>query len=183
MQMSPEGRKQLIEAFEGLRLTAYRDPAGIWTIFYGHTSRAGEPLVMQGMMGTAEEADRVLSSDLLSVEIGVNACIKAAVRQREFDAMVDLAYNIGLGNFRSSSVLRFFNQGYKQACADAFLLWHRLHGYVLPSLTRRREAERAWFLGLSPIVPVNDPVHLVDHPDLLRTRVANRIALALKPGA
>ena len=129
MQVSGKGRR-LIEAFEGRRLEAYRNSAGVWTIGYGHTARAGKPVPAAGMSISPAMADQILTDDLHAVEKGVLAAIKRPMAQGQFDAMVSLAFNIGLGAFRSSSVARAFNRGQVPLAANAFRLWVRAGGNV-----------------------------------------------------
>jgi len=183
MQVSVRGR-QLIEAFEGLRLAAYRDTVGIWTIGYGHSSRAGRPVPVSGMVITAAAADLILSNDLQAIEAGVLAAIKRPMEQGQFDAMVSLAFNIGLGAFRSSSVARYFNRGQPILAADAFRLWVRAGGKVLPDLVRRREAERQEFLfsassDAAAVSTACSAAHKLDCPHGLLQRVASRLELTL----
>ncbi len=182
MQTSEHGRK-LIEAFEGLRLKAYRDAASIWTIGYGHTERAGKPAPTAGMSITEAEADSILAGDLQGVEKGVLAAIKRPMEQGQFDAMVSLAFNIGLGAFRSSSVARYFNRGEPVMAANAFRLWDRAAGKVQPGLARRREAERSEFMGAVfedvSSASILQTIHKVDHPHSFLQRVGARLELAL----
>jgi lysozyme len=173
MHMSTAARRALIECFEGLRELAYHDCAGILTVGFGHTTAAGQPRVTPGLRVTAGEADVILARDLARIEEGVSASLRRPAAQREFDALVDLAFNVGLGALRSSSLLRDFNRGDKQAAADGFLAWTGCNGRRLPGLLRRREAERAWFLGAAPA----DLAHRADCPDSLMRRAINRVAL------
>lgn len=147
MKMSEQGRKALVEASEGCMLKAYRDCVGVWSVGFGHTSACGAPIVSPGLRITAADADNTLAHDLERFEHGVEALLKREPLQCEFDALVDLAFNIGLGNFRSSSLLRFYNAGKRLAAADAFLDWNRAGGRVISGLTHRRALERSWFLG------------------------------------
>lgn len=189
LQMSQPARAGLVERFEGLRLFAYRDSVGVWTIGYGHTARAGRPWPAAGMWLTAESADRLLSADLAMFEAALNGAIKVATLQREFDALVSWAFNVGVGAMQSSSLLRAFNQCAKAQAADGLLAWDRAGGAVLAGLVNRRQAERAWFLGVAPPEPVSlmgaddQPLgdhlaHALDHPDNFLTRVAARLELA-----
>jgi lysozyme len=166
---------------KGLRLTAYRDVAGIWTIGYGHTAAAGNPKPVAGMAITEAQADAILSGDLHSFEIGVLAAIKRPMEQGQFDAMVSLAFNIGIGAFRSSSVVRWFNRGDPIAAANAFRLWDRAGGKVQSGLARRREAERSQFLsaGCVPSASIVETTRKVDNPHSLPQRVTARLELAL----
>jgi GH24 family phage-related lysozyme (muramidase) len=182
MRTSASGRK-LIESFEGLELKAYRDCVGVWTIGYGHTAKAGKPVPVAGLTITQAMADMILSDDLHAFETGVLAAIKRPMEQGQFDAMVSLAFNIGLGAFRSSSVARYFNRGQPLLAADAFLLWARAGGIVQLGLMRRREAERHAFLFASPpdLPSVHETAmaHAVDNPHGPVQRMAARAELEL----
>ena len=140
---------QMIERDEGDRLTSYPDPAtggDPWTIGYGHTG----PDVTPGLTITEEQAQVLLAGDLHRFEEGVHEAIgSAATTDGQFSAMVSLSYNIGLGNFTKSSVLRFHTQGQYQSAADAFLLWDKAAGKVMAGLVRRRRQEREAYLGLA----------------------------------
>jgi lysozyme len=136
----------LIKRFEGLKLDAYQDVAGIWTIGYGHI-RGVQP----GMHITPEQADDALSDDLAAAENAVgSATAKFQTSDNQYSAMVSLCFNIGSGNFRASTLLREHIAGEFGAAANAFLMWNksRVHGVLQPvdGLTRRREAERTLYL-------------------------------------
>jgi len=96
MRMSAEGLG-LVKEFEGLRLKAYKCPAAVWTIGYGHTSAAGAPTVNPGMEITKEEAEAILKRDMVQYEAGVEKLVKVELTQGQFDALVDFAYNAGVG--------------------------------------------------------------------------------------
>ena len=140
----------LIREFEGFRAKAYLDRLAkppVWTIGYGTTAAAGVGIVPKaGMTITKEEAEWYLQKAVEKFAATIRTAIKAPVNENEFAAMVSLAYNIGPGGFRKSSVLRHFNAGDKARAADAFRLWNKAGGKVLNGLIRRREAERALFL-------------------------------------
>lgn len=137
----------MIKDDEGLRLEAYRGPSGAWLIGYGH----GGGDVAQGMRITADEAEALLRADLAVIEDVIKSAVTVPLNADELSAMVDLAYNIGTGAFRDSTVLRELNAGNREAAADAFLLWDKitLNGelVVSPVLAERRKTERAIFLG------------------------------------
>lgn len=140
---------ELIKEFEGYRANAYRCPAGVWTIGYGHTSMAGAPVVKRGMRVTRDEAHEILKNDLLKYEKQVNHALGDHVKKlnsNQYSACVSLCYNIGGGNFKSSSVVRYIKYGELDVAADKFLLWNKAGGRVLRGLTRRRKAERELFL-------------------------------------
>jgi lysozyme len=137
---------ELIKHFEGFEPKAYRCPAGVWTIGYGHTSEAGNPKVIKGMKVTAREASDILARDLEKFETAVMKTITRTPSENQFSAMVSLCYNIGPGAFAKSSVARLFNAGDVKAAADAFMRWNKAAGRVLPGLLKRRVEERHLFL-------------------------------------
>lgn len=148
MKTSPDGLA-LIKKFEGLRLTAYPDPGTggePWTIGYGTTSSAGVGKITKGMKISQVQAESMLVRSLVAYEAGVLKTLSGSPAQRQFDAMVSLAYNIGLTNFSRSSVVKYLNAGQVEKAAGAFLLWNKAAGRVMPGLTRRRAAERDLFL-------------------------------------
>jgi lysozyme len=134
------GRK-LTESFEGLRLVAYQDQGGIWTVGYGHTG----PEVHDGYTITAAQADQLLAHDVTTAENAVKRFVTVALTQNEFDAMVDLAFNIGAGNFLKSTLLRLVNQNNFAAAADQFARWNKVSGKVNAGLARRRMSEEELF--------------------------------------
>ena len=131
----------LIKEFEGCRLEAYLDAIGIPTIAYGHTG--GVKLCDKV---TQEEADELLHGDLLNAEECVTKWVKVRILQEEFDALVSLVFNIGCGNFRTSTLLKLLNVCDFNGAADQFLVWNKAGQKTLPGLVRRREAERKLFL-------------------------------------
>lgn len=152
----------LVKKWEGCKLTAYKCPANVWTIGYGHTSAAGEPKVVQGMKISADEAERILAQDLVKYEQAVERAITRPMTQPQFDAMTSLCFNIGQGAFAGSSVARRFNEGNISGAADAFLMWNKAGGRVLTGLENRRKDERAHFLKSAPVTaPQPKPVEPV----------------------
>jgi lysozyme len=131
----------LIESFEGLKLTAYQDSVGVWTIGWGHTKG-----VKRGQKITREEAEEFLREDLAEAAHGVEKAIKVDIGDNEFGACVSLAFNIGVGAFAGSSIVRYINRNQFDRAADAFLNWNHAGGEVVKGLTRRRQAERKLFL-------------------------------------
>ena len=136
----------LVKQFEGLRLDAYQDVAGIWTIGYGHTRG-----VFPTMRMTQAQADAALNDDLQGAEnVVTDAVSGCATTANQFSAMVSLCFNIGSANFRSSTVLREHRAGAYQDAANAFLLWDKstINGVLteIAGLLRRREAERTLYL-------------------------------------
>jgi lysozyme len=136
--------RELVKSFEGLRLDAYRCPAGILTVGFGSTG----PHVKEGMTISLDEAETLLSADLARFERGVEAMTETVpTSDDQFAALVSLAFNIGLGAFAGSTVLKRHKLGNRIGAANAFLMWNRAKGQVLKGLTRRREAERRLYLG------------------------------------
>ena len=135
MKTSPKGIA-LIKEFEGLRLKAYKCPGGVWTIGYGHT--AG---VKSGMVITEAQAEEYLKADLIVFERYLNG-LGLALNQNQFDALVSFIYNVGTGNFSSSTLLRKVRANPQDnSIMDEFLRWVYSKGRVLPGLQRRRLAE------------------------------------------
>jgi lysozyme len=137
----------LTKGFEGLRLEAYRDCAGIWTIGYGHTG----PSLLEGMRISEAEAEMLLRADLADAVRCVNRAVTAEIAQPQFDAMVDFCFNAGRGNFLQSTLLRKVNLEDFEGAAAQFGLWVHAGGKVVAGLVRRRNAERAMFAaGIAP---------------------------------
>lgn len=133
----------LIKSFEGLRLKAYRDAVGIWTIGYG-TTRGVQP----NMEITEAQAEAFLQEDLARFEEAINSAVEAPINDNQFAALVSFTYNVGSGALRSSTLLRLLNaKEHVRAIADQFPRWNKAGGRALAGLTRRRNAERALFLG------------------------------------
>jgi lysozyme len=147
MRMSEKGLT-LLKEFEGCILKAYKCPAGVWTIGYGSTG----PHVKPGMVITKRYALDLLTEDLDRFEKAVIKAVSPTLpEQEEFDAMVSLAFNIGIGAFSKSSVVRNYKKGDRSSAASAFGMWNkaRVNGnlVVLAGLTRRRAAEKQLFLS------------------------------------
>lgn len=126
----------LIKQFEGLRLEAYLDPIGIPTIGYGHTQG-----VEMGDRITEAEAENYLRSDL---EIGENELnrLEVALNQNQFDALSSFIFNLGIGNFRRSTLLKkVLNNPCDTSIGHEFMRWVYAGGVVLKGLERRRRAE------------------------------------------
>lgn len=144
MELS-ESIKSKIKAWEGCRLLAYRCPAGVLTIGYGHTGSDVTP----GKRITQAEADALFEKDIRRFAAGVAANLRGAgVNSNQFDALVSLAYNIGIGAFYKSTL-------FKKVMADPsdpsirseFGKWVRGGGKVLPGLVKRRIAEADHYFG------------------------------------
>lgn len=139
---------ELIKESEGLVLKAYKPtPNDVWTIGYGHTKG-----VQPGQIITKDTAEKYLKEDLVWVEKVIDERVKVDLNQNEYDALASLIFNIGEGNFVSSSVLRWLNAGNKVQAADSFVLWNKQRNKttgkleVLDGLTKRRIKEKELFL-------------------------------------
>ncbi len=141
MRISDKGLK-MTESFEGLKLTAYKDMVGVWTIGYGHTG----PEVKEGLQWTQAQADLQLACDMQKVEEALTKLIPPNCTQGQFDALVDFGFNLGIGALRTVLAHPWAE------IPEWLLKWNkaRKDGVLqpVPGLTRRREAERALFLSV-----------------------------------
>jgi len=138
-----EAGKDIIRQSEGLRLKAYLCPAGKLTIGYGHTG----PDVKTGMTITEDEANALLSQDLIAAETAITGAVSVPITDNQFSALVSFVFNLGAGNFYSSTLLKKLNANDIFGAADEFPRWNKVNGQVLEGLTRRRQAEQALFLS------------------------------------
>jgi len=143
MTPSPAGIK-LIQSFEQCRLTAYLPtPNDKPTIGWGSTGAD----IKMGMTWTQAECDQRFAADLGKFAKGVSTALTGEASQGQFDAMVSLAYNIGLGAFKASTLLRLHNAADFTAADAQFAVWNKQAGKILAGLTRRRAAEAAMYRG------------------------------------
>ena len=139
MRISQEG-VNLIKHFEGCRLEAYKCPAGVWTIGYGHTKG-----VKEGDAIEQEAAEAFLIEDLEAFEQAVARLVKVPITQQQFDALVSFTFNLGAGNLERSTLLEKLN-GYQYIeVPEQMMRWVRAGGQVLDGLVKRRAAEAALF--------------------------------------
>ena len=171
MKLSKAG-ENLMHRYEGFRSRPYLCPAHIWTIGYGHVLyqeqirlpmvrppgktkedipmiRSEFPLKLEdARVWTKEEIDELFRVDVGNFERGVLRLVPSVVgRQGSFDALVSISFNFGLGNLQRSTIRMRANRGDWEGAADAFRVWTKGGGKVLPGLVRRREAERTLFLS------------------------------------
>jgi lysozyme len=154
--------------FEGCRNKPYLCPAHIWTIGYGHVLYQEQirlPVVRkEGYTGmirseyplspednrvwSKEEINKLFRTDVGTFERGVLRLVPGcASRQGSFDALVSISFNFGLGNLQRSTIRMKANRGDWEGAAEAFRVWTKGGGKVLPGLVKRREAEIALFLS------------------------------------
>ena len=145
MHISPCGI-DLICNFEGLRLNAYDDGVGVWTIGYGTTKYPNGIRVKRGDTCTLEQAKSYMQHDLKKFEQTVNSAVNVPINQNQFDALVALAYNIGTNAFKNSTLVKRLNEGNYKAAANQFDVWVNAGGKRVQGLVNRRAIEKALFL-------------------------------------
>lgn len=136
----------LIGQFEGLRLNAYDDGVGVWTIGWGTTVYPNGQKVKKCDKITLDQAKQYKAHDLVKFEKAVNDAVKVSLNQNQFNALVSLAYNIGVSAFTNSTLLKRLNEGDYKAAADQFLVWVNAGGKRMQGLVNRRNKEREVFL-------------------------------------
>jgi lysozyme len=154
MRMSAAGLA-IVKEFEGLRLKAYKCPAGVWTIGYGHTSAAGKPKVNAELVITREDAEDILKRDLVQYEDCVREQVQIGITQSQFDALVDFTYNVGTSQFSRSTLLKRVNAGRFDEVPAEFMKWIKGGGRELPGLVRRRRAEVKLWRGMDTDTPIH----------------------------
>jgi len=132
-----------IKAVEGMKLTRYKDSAGLWTIGVGHLIKPFENYTTI----TEAEAMRLLAEDVAEAEIAVNRYVKVPLTQNQFDALVSFVFNVGSGAFRRSTLLTKLNAGDYAGAAAQFPAWRKAGGVVVSGLVNRRNKEVALFTG------------------------------------
>jgi lysozyme len=169
MKLSKVGA-DLIQKYEGCSLKAYKCPAGIWTIGYGHTGG-----VKQGQVITQSQADALFDKDVQKFVDGVIKLVKVDINQNQFDALVSFSYNLGIGALKKSTLLQYVNKKQFDKAAIEFDRWNKAGGKVLKGLVNRRNSEEALFEEEALFVT---PVKI--EPDLKLIREIKRKALAGK---
>jgi lysozyme len=131
----------LIKKYEGLRLKQYFCPANVSTIGYGTTLINGKPVPV-GLVITLEQANEYLQHDLIKFESGVDVLVTSTINQYQFDALVSFAYNLGLGNLKSSTLLKKVNLNPNdKTIYNEFIKWNKAGGIILQGLANRRKEE------------------------------------------
>jgi lysozyme len=171
----------LIKHFEGClrphegKYRAYKCPANVTTIGWGHTNDHGRKFNMDAAW-TKEECDEEFLRDMELFENDVKRLVTHKINGFQFDALVSFTYNCGAGNLAKSSLLRYVNKGDFDAAAKEFIKWNKANGKVLPGLTRRRKSESLLFQGITdanydgdpdmPLTHLSDPMaQQVDQPE------------------
>jgi lysozyme len=130
----------LLKEFEGLRLSAYKDVGGVWTIGYGHTKTAKE-----GMRITEAGAEALLLEDIAWVTAAIDRYVKVQITDNQYSALVSFIYNVGAGAFRGSTMLRHINNKSFNLASDEFPKWNKVKGKTVKGLTNRRLKEQELF--------------------------------------
>lgn len=152
MRMSKEGIEFLIQK-EGVRTKAYRDTVGVWTIGVGHTSAAGPPKVVPGMVISSKEVYEILDRDIRKFEKYVNDGVKVPLTQNQFDALVSICFNIGGPAFlRSTFLKRINNRESTKRIVEAILWWNKP-----PEIRGRRKKEADLFAKAGSLPPKEIP--------------------------
>jgi lysozyme len=140
--MKPSGAcRTLVRQFEGCKLQAYLDSAGVPTIGVGHTRN-----VKLGERCSQEQADLWLTQDLEDAAAGVASLVKVPLTQGQFDALTSFTYNLGIRRLAESTLLALLNKCDYHGAAAQFARWVRSDGQVLDGLVRRRAAEAKLFM-------------------------------------
>ena len=131
---------EFIKGWESLRLAAYQDVGGVWTIGYGHTE-----MVFKGQTISPAQAESLFRHDIFAPEKAIRDHVSVALKQSEYDALVSFIFNLGARNFLESTLLEKLNKMDYVGAADEFLKWDLVHGKVSPGLSNRRRDERLVF--------------------------------------
>lgn len=137
-----------IQQFEGLKLKAYKDSVGIWTVGFGNIFNldTGNP-IKEGDEISLETAERWLKIEVDNLQAKMKKVITIPLNDNQWTALTSLAYNIGFGAFKRSTLLRLLNAGAsKEEVAKQFLRWNKAGGKEVKGLTNRRQAESNLFL-------------------------------------
>jgi lysozyme len=145
MKINEAGLK-IIKEYEGLRLEAYLCPSNKWTIGFGNTFYKNGSTVRKGDTITCEEAEGLLLHVVNHLAAQVGKSVNIPLTSNQFSALYSLVYNIGIGNFRSSTLLSKLNQEDYHGASEEFGRWVYANGSKLRGLIKRREEERELFV-------------------------------------
>ena len=130
----------LVKEYEGLRLRPYQCPGKVWTIGYGHTRT-----VTPGIVITQEQAEQFLQEDMEIAARAVSRLVQVPLGDNQFAALCCFVFNVGIGNFEASTLLRLLNRGWYEQVPAQLMRWNKVKGEELGGLSRRRAAEgRLW---------------------------------------
>jgi lysozyme len=134
-----------VAMWEGTEYTPYRDVVGVLTVCNGYTG----PDIVPGKTYGKAECDLLLKKELTEHGLGVLKCTQVPLNQNQYDAFASFAYNVGVGAYCKSTLVKKLNAGDYTGACNELLRWNKAGGKVYRGLTRRREAERA--LCLKPM--------------------------------
>jgi len=146
--MSPSIDLSFIKRFEGLRLKPYKDSGGKWTIGYGHLIKIPSENYLLNKNGiTNAKAENLLRQDVKIAENSVKINTKIPLNKNQLNALVSLVFNIGIGNFSRSTMLKLINQNKITQAAGEFPKWRFINGKESPGLLLRRAKEQSMFMS------------------------------------
>ena len=137
---------ELIKKFEGFKETAYKCPAGVWTIGYGWTH-----VVKEGDTITMEKASELVQQEVAKIAKQIKTTLGTEVfeslTENQICALIDFVYNLGLGNFKNSTLCKMIKSGQIMEAGNQFERWVKSGNKVLPGLVNRRKAEKnLWYV-------------------------------------
>ena len=137
---------ELIKKFEGFKETAYKCPAGVWTIGYGWTHG-----VKEGDTITKEKASELVQQEVAKIAKQIKATLGtevfASLTENQICALIDFVYNLGLGNFKNSTLCKMIKSGQIMEAGNQFERWVKSGNKVLPGLVNRRKTEKdLWYV-------------------------------------
>ena len=136
----------IVKKYEGFRSKPYKCPAGIWTIGYGSTFYInGEKVSRYDSEISETFASELLENVVNDFAIKVDRLIKVSLNQNQFDALVSFTYNVGIGAFSKSTLLKKLNTADLNGASKEFVRWNKANGKVLKGLTNRRIDEQKLF--------------------------------------
>ncbi|MBP1874921.1 lysozyme [Ensifer adhaerens] len=159
----------LVKQWEGLKTKAYRDVAGVWTIGYGHTSAAGEPVVKPNMVITEAEAEQILMADLAKFEERVSRLVTVPVTDNQFAVLVSFDFNTG--RLSKSTLLKKLNAGDHDAVPLELMKWVNAGGRRVKGLVNRRSAEvglwaKGEFVASNTVVAAPKPPEVISKENI-----------------
>ncbi|WP_407965181.1 lysozyme [Bartonella sp. C271] len=157
-----------LKKWEGLRLHAYQDASDIWSIGYGHTEKAGKPIVFEGMVITEKKAETMLLSDLRQYERAVEKAVYVNLSDEQFGALVSFCYNIGIAAFQNSTLLKKLNKGDYESVPIELKKWTKVGGKRLKGLVHRRAAEAELWAKSAYVSPNYQVVDKQEKTELLK---------------
>ena len=148
---------------EGCVLTGYRDPAGIATAGYGHTG----PEIIIGKTYSIDQALAWRAADMKRAAAFIETHVRVKLSDNQFSALAEFTYNVGVGAFAGSTLLRLLNAGNYNAVPVQLMRWTKAGGRVLPGLVTRRTREAALFATIQSDAPTVCHVAVPQAPSLV----------------